>query len=325
MRIGYFCTFTPKELIQAAGFTPVRVFASYKPISLASAYIQSYACSQARGSLERVLDGELKLDGCVFTRCCDTLMRLADIWEFCTKMPVYSIEFPTRIDNKSKEFYFNELKDFVKVLENWGGEVTAESLKESIEAYKTLETKLSEIFKTNPDYELAIKVQEVGVFDALKMLESRKEVKDGPKVLVTGSVCPYIEVYEMLEDVGFRIVDDLCTGSRFFTFDYPDIEIGSVEDGLKYLVEKYFSKAPCPTKHYEGDRRFKHLLEAAKDCDGVIFLLVKFCDPHFFDYPQLKTELEKMGKKVLLLEIEFPIASTEQIRTRVEAFYEVLV
>ncbi len=325
MKIGYFCTFTPKELIQAAGFTPIRIFASNKPISLASAYIQSYACSQSRGSLERVLDGDLKLDGCVFTRCCDTLMRLADIWEFSTKMPVYNIEFPTRIDDKSKEFYFRELKDFVEVLKKWGGDITKESLKESIEAYKNLETRLKEIFETSPNYELAIKVQEMSVFDALKILESQKDVKDGPKVLLTGSVCPYVEIYEMLEDVGFRIVDDLCTGSRFFTFEYPDIEIRSIEDGLRYIVEKYFSKAPCPTKHYENDRRLKYLIDVAKDCDGVIFLLVKFCDPHFFDYPQLKAELEKMGKKVLLLEIEFPITSTEQIRTRVEAFYEVLV
>lgn len=54
------------------------------------------------------------------------------------------------------------------------------------------------------------------------------------------------------------------------------------------------------------------------------FLLIKFCEPHFYDYPQLKEKLEKMGKKVMLMELEFPIASYEQLRTRIEALYEVI-
>ncbi len=89
-------------------------------------------------------------------------------------------------------------------------------------------------------------------------------------------------------------------------------------------MEKYFNKAPCPTKHFPKDDRFNYVLEMAEDCDGVVFLLLKFCEPHFYDYPQLKERLEEMGKKVLLLELEFPIASYEQLRTRIEAFYEVI-
>ena len=328
MNVGYLCTYTPKELIDAAGFTPVRIFAGDTQISLATAHIQSYACSQARGSLERALRGELDIQAVVFTRCCDTLMRLADIWERNTEMKVYNLEFPTRVDEKSKDFYFRELKDFVEVLRDWGGEITLESLRESFSLYHDLEEKLKMLFSIKPDYNVAKKVQEMNVRDAIKLVDERLGEAIGedekPKILITGSVCPFVEVYRLFEDAGFALKDDICTGTRFFTFNTPPRDINSIDEGLRFLVEKYFNKAPCPTKHFPDDDRFNYILEKAKDCDGVVFLLLKFCEPHFYDYPQLKEKLEEMGKKVLLIELEFPIASYEQLRTRIEAFYEVI-
>ena len=331
--IGYLCTFTPKELIHAAGFTPIRILAGNEPISLATAHIQSYACSQARGCLELALKGKLDLKGVVFTRTCDTLMRLADIWERNTDMLVYSLEFPVRIDERSKEFFLRELRDLVIELEKWGGEITPENLKNSILIYKELEEKLKLLFSLKPDYRTVIDVQRMDPEKAVEVVGDRLErakdelddAKDKPRVLVTGSVCPFTDVFDVLQETGLFLVDDMCTGTRFFTFDYPEeINIDSVEDGLLFLVDKYFGKAPCPTKHYMNDQRFNYLLKMAEQCDGAIFLLLKFCDPHFFDYPQIKEKLEKMGKRTLLVELEFPVASLEQLRTRIEAFYEVL-
>lgn len=324
MRVGYFCTFTPKELIEAAGFSPFRILAKEPITGISNAHIQSYSCSQARGALERALRGELQLHGVIFTRSCDTLMRLADIWERNTKMRVYNFEFPTRVDEKSRNFLISEIRDLAVTLESWGGNINLQSLKESIELYKELEKKLDELFSIKPDYELLLKIQEMSVKDALKMIKVPQKERDRPKVLITGSVCPFLNVFKLFEDAGFAIKDDLCTGTRFFSFKYPEIKIDSIEDGFIYLAEKYLCKAECPTKHYERERRFRRILEASKDCDGVVFLLMKFCDPHFFDYPQLKEKLEEVGKKTLLLEIEFPIVSQEQLRTRIEAFYEVV-
>lgn len=322
MKIGYFCTFTPKELIHSAGFLPFRIFVKRKAISLSSAYIQSYSCSQARGALEVALSDEFH--GFVFTRSCDTLMRLTEILEFAGKR-VYNIEFPTKIGNF--DYYLNELKDFASILEKWGGEVEFETLLRSLQLYRELEEKLLKLFEIDPDYELAIKVQQMDVKDGIKLVDERlREAKkdNRPKVLVTGSVCPYPEIYEIFRNSGFSLKDDLCTGRRFFEFNYPNYDPENFESALRYIAEKYFSKSPCPTKHYEGDKRFEYVLNLAKDCKAVIFLLVKFCEPHFFDYPQLKEKLEEMGKKVALIELEFPIASIEQLRTRVEALREVI-
>lgn len=322
MRIGYFCTYTPKELIHSAGFLPYRIFATRKPISLASAYIQSYACSQARGALEYAMSDEFH--GFVLTRSCDTLMRLTDILEFLGKR-VYNIEFPTKIGNV--DYYVRELEDFCRTLENWGGEISLGRVMESLRLYRELEEKMKKLFQICADYETAIKVQQIEVSEAINLVDKKiAEAKQerGPKVLLTGSVCPYTEIYEIFRKAGFAIKDDLCTGRRFFEFNYPNFEPQDLSSALRFIAEKYFAKAPCPTKHYSGDYRFEYVLKLAEDCDAVVFLLVKFCEPHFFDFPQLKERLEEMGKRVVLIELEFPVVSTEQVRTRVEALKEVI-
>ena len=53
--LGYFCTNTPEEMIQAAGFLPVRILSSRDTISLASRHLQSYSCSLVQSSLEAAL------------------------------------------------------------------------------------------------------------------------------------------------------------------------------------------------------------------------------------------------------------------------------
>ncbi|HIH78272.1 MAG TPA: 2-hydroxyacyl-CoA dehydratase [Halobacteria archaeon] len=337
-KIGYFCTFTPKELIHAAGFTPIRLLADNTPINRANAYIQNYCCSQVKGCLEKMLNGDLELDGAVFTRSCDSLMRLTDIWELNSNIPVYDLEFPTNIGDKSKGYFLNELLDFKKWLESLNGDekITFDNLKDSIMLYYDLDKKLDRLYSLNPEYNLAIKALTSNPAIALDEIEKRlnhlnnqsmneieKNIdKKKAKILVTGSICPSTDIYEIIQDSGFSIVDDFCTGTRFFKSDAILPEINNMDDAMNFLIQKYFLKAPCPTKHYDNDRRFAYILEKAKDVDGVIFLLVKFCEPHFFDYPQLRKKIEEIGKKTLLLEFELPITSFDQIKLRINAFSE---
>jgi benzoyl-CoA reductase/2-hydroxyglutaryl-CoA dehydratase subunit BcrC/BadD/HgdB len=325
-RIGYLCTYTPKELIRAAGFLPVRILAGNQAISLANSYLQSYSCSQARGCLEKMLRGELNLRAVVFTRSCDTLMRLADIWEKNSEMEVYNLEFPTKVGESSVDFFKRELYDFKAKLEEWAGrKIGAAELVSSIKLYSQLERILKEIFKIQPDYDLIFKAEREDpsevLIDARKRLEKLKK-RPRPfsekRVLVTGSVC-FPEILQLIGDVGFLVTDDLCTGTRFFNFKAGKFK----GDVIDFLARKYFDKAPCPTKSYADERRFGYLLERVKAVDAVIFLLLKFCEPHFFDYPQLRDKIERMGKRTLLLELEFPV-SIEQLRWRIEAFYETL-
>ena len=56
----------------------------------------------------------------------------------------------------------------------------------------------------------------------------------------------------------------------------------------------------------------------------VIFLYLKFCDPHLFDYPYINQALERAGIPSTMFEVETRFSSKEQFKTRCEAFIEML-
>jgi len=56
----------------------------------------------------------------------------------------------------------------------------------------------------------------------------------------------------------------------------------------------------------------------------VIFIMLKFCDPHAFDYPYLRDMLTAEGIPSTLFEIEDQQSAAGQFRTRCEAFIEMI-
>ena len=141
-------------------------------------------------------------------------------------------------------------------------------------------------------------------------------------VFVTGNMNhePYWQA--LIEESGAQIVwDDLCSGAR--TFRLKAAEQG---DPLDVLTDRYFSSCFCPTKYYGPWARQETLAREVKEsgAKGVIFLLYKYCEPHFFDYPDLKAFFEAQGIPSLLLEVEDPSQSREQNKIRIQAFLEML-
>lgn len=115
--------------------------------------------------------------------------------------------------------------------------------------------------------------------------------------------------------------DDFCTGSRYFegTID-PEGHL------LTAIGQRYFNRIICPAKHRDCFSRGDRLLKMVENtrAQGIIFVLLKFCDPHAFDFPYIKESLDRAGIPSLLLEIEDQQTSKEQLRTRLEAFIEIL-
>ena len=52
--------------------------------------------------------------------------------------------------------------------------------------------------------------------------------------------------------------------------------------------------------------------------------MVKFCEPHYFYYPRIKATFEAAGVPHLLLETEHDMSALGNLRTRVEAFVEMV-
>lgn len=343
--IGYFCSYTPEEILFASGAHPMRLFGTKGDISLADAHLQAYSCSLIRGALEEALSGKLDfLDGAVFPHTCDSIQRLSDIWRLNTGFAFFAdVVLPVKLNTESaRQYMVDVLQKFRRDLETGLGlSISDEDLRSSVKTYNAVRGCLKRIYEmhaadpgiiTGRDMYTVMKVSMIMDRDVLlerltlliDELKKPSPFKTAGKkrLLLAGSICDHPDVYGILEESGGVVVwDDLCTGSRYF-----EGIIDEDADPVEAVANRYLERAVCPAKHLSPTERGENLVALAKkyQVEGVIFLLLKFCDPHAFDYPYLKEYLDREGIPGMLLEIEDQLPPEGQLRTRFETFVEMI-
>jgi bcr-type benzoyl-CoA reductase subunit C len=341
--IGFFCPFVPEELIHAAGALPFRLMGTPIKMSHVQAHLPPNCCHLVKSSLESLLQGELPfLKGIVFSHTCDVMQGLADIWALQGRMPLqFNLMMPSRLDSElPRTFLKAEIDRFKKFLESNVGGITPQSLKASIQLFNEIRRKLQEIYSHRPKWPTQIsgsdfaRIIRAGYLmdrqrylqlldDLLKALpEKPGEGGNLVPVFLAGNMTHSDSYFSLIEEAGAIIVqDDLCSGTRFLRLMVPEDV-----DPIEGLTDRYLTSFLCPTK-YKGIHAHAETLltEVQKSgAKGVIFLLYKYCETHFFDYPDLKQALESKGIPTLLLEVEDPSYSIEQLKIRVQAFVEML-
>jgi benzoyl-CoA reductase/2-hydroxyglutaryl-CoA dehydratase subunit BcrC/BadD/HgdB len=135
---------------------------------------------------------------------------------------------------------------------------------------------------------------------------------------------------KLIEDSGAHVVvDDLCLGTREY---WNDIDTGG--DPVYNTAERYLRKVKCArtireqeeTYQHTLEERFGHIRDFIRDyeVDGVIIYIYKYCDPFGFEVPAVKSYVESLGTPVLYLESEHSMSAIAQLRTRIQAFLEML-
>jgi benzoyl-CoA reductase/2-hydroxyglutaryl-CoA dehydratase subunit BcrC/BadD/HgdB len=149
------------------------------------------------------------------------------------------------------------------------------------------------------------------------------EIKsDAKRIVLAGSICSHPDIYDIIENAGGVVVwDDLCTGSRYF-----DGVLDEKASPLAAIAQRYLDRPICPAKHAGLTDRGENIVRIVREskADGVVFLLLKFCDPHAFDYPYIKEMLDKENIPCMLLDMEEQLPAAGQLQTRFETFIQIL-
>jgi benzoyl-CoA reductase subunit C len=345
--VGYLCSYAPEEIILAAGAHPYRIFGSGERIRLAESHLQTYCCSLVRGALEDALSGRLGfLDGVVFPHTCDSIQRLSDIWRLnvpgCFHLDVV---LPVKLDTDCAATYLIDvLKRFrVELGEKLGVTISDEDLRAAIRMMNRIRSALTRIYDLKSQRPEIIKgsdlyalVRAAMIMDrtrAASLLEevaaeleqkSASEAAPPPikRIFLSGGICNHPDIYTIIEEAGGAVVgDDLCTGSRYF-----DGLIDEKAEPVTAIAGRLLTRAVCPAKHRGLTDRADRLICLVRDqqAQGVIFFLLKFCDPHAFDYPYLKEAMDRNGIPSLMVEVEDRLPADGQLRTRFEAFLEMM-
>ncbi|MDD5168794.1 MAG: 2-hydroxyacyl-CoA dehydratase family protein [Syntrophales bacterium] len=350
--VGYFCCYVPDEIITAFDMVPYRIQGSQSvPIDEADAYIEPTACPFARSCFNLALKGEYDfLDGFVAPHSCDTVERMYHIWRHNKPASFnHYLNVPHMMGPSSEEFYKKELEYFIKCLEDWSGrKLDQEKLRDAVGLYNERRALLRELYdlrKTDPPLVSGTEITKVLVagmgIPAAEHIELVRqyiaEVKGRPqpageklpRIFIWGNEIDDVAFVKLIEESGARVVmDDLCTGTRAFWDDVPE-----TADPLDGITSRYLC-IHCPrsnvpqTETREGDleNRYGYIRNFIKEwqVNGVIFYIVRYCDTCELEGPDLREYLNAMKLPVLMIEDDYSTSTIGQLRTRIQAFLEMI-
>jgi benzoyl-CoA reductase/2-hydroxyglutaryl-CoA dehydratase subunit BcrC/BadD/HgdB len=342
--IGFFCSYIPEEIIYAAGFLPFRIRPQgYTETSQADAHMSIYNCSFARSCLEFALKGEYQsLAGMVSMNSCDHIRRLYDVWQEKVTSPyMYFLSVPHKITDEAVDWYKQELVKFKESLEKaFNIQLTESKLREAIKVYNHTRELLKRVYNLRkrerpplsgtqmhhlflaaantpkPHYNHLLEqlLHEIATAEGISDYRAR--------LMIVGSVHDDPHFTQTLEEVGGLVVADaLCFGSRYFW--EPVAEDG---DPLMALAQSYLRRPACARMAGGGHQRVEFIKEMVKEFNvaGVIYQVIRNCDLWGGEAFYIERELKESNIPSLRLEREYTLTGVEGIKSRVEAFLEII-
>jgi benzoyl-CoA reductase/2-hydroxyglutaryl-CoA dehydratase subunit BcrC/BadD/HgdB len=163
-------------------------------------------------------------------------------------------------------------------------------------------------------------------------LEFRIEKRTGafpegaPRILMSGCpmAVPNWKLPWIIETTGAVIVgEESCVGERGAR-NLTDDSGSTVEELMEAVVDRYFN-IDCAIFTPNPDR-LNHIIQMYKEyrADGVIHFGLQFCQPYLMEAIPVEKALESKNLPVLRIETDYSMEDVGQLKTRVEAFVEML-
>lgn len=352
--MGYICSFVPIEMITAAGCVPFRIRGDiHEPITKGDTLLETIVCPFIRSCFDLMVKGKYDfLSGVVIPHGCDSMTRGYSAWSYSLDLPYFHfLNIPSVVKESSFEFFKDVLKTYQQSLEDFvDHRITTQDLKRAITLHNENRKKIQAIYefrKSDPPMVSGVelmKLLSVGtslpveeantLFDEiLEELNQRKEspLKKGPRILLDGACVDNFEMVKLIEESGANVVaDTICNGTRD-SFPLAD----ETRDPIDALAHRYLDDVNCPktyrenkTGTFEGDiaSRFNDIGQYAKEfnADGAILYVYKFCDPFGFEVPARKAYYESIHVPILAIEDQYSTGTMGQLRTRIQAFLEMI-
>jgi bzd-type benzoyl-CoA reductase N subunit len=351
--IGYLTALGPVEILTAAGVVPLRLKGNVsEAITKGDAYMETIVCPFVRNVFDAAVKGKYDyLDGMVLPHQCDSIDRTNETWSYNLKLPYWHfLNVPHVTDDPSIDFMKEILRVFIGTLEKFTGQkITDDAIAQAVKAHNENRRLMRELYalrKGNPPLisgtemmKVLVAAMSLPVDESSALIKSVtdevKQRKAGPdgksaRIMLIGDQIDDTAIIDAIEGTGARLVmDDLSIGSKMYWQD-----VDATADPLQGIAERYLRKLKIPTTFVgSGDNyqqileeRFGHMKKYIKEfnVNGVILFIYKYCDPYGFEVPAIKSFIEADGTPVLYVEDEYSTATLARLRTRIEAFLEMI-
>ena len=351
--VGTFCVFVPEEIVLAAGAVQVGLCAGAEiGKETAEKILPRNTCALIKSfvgfKLARLCPYLESCDLVVGETTCDGKKKAYEI--FSDYAPVYVMEIPQMKQACDRELWKAEILRFKdKIEEVTGKTITVPALKEAIHLVNGRRRVLQRLNRLRAASPVPISGRDVLLINQISFyddpvrftenigklcdeLEGRVKAGDGivpaetPRLMLSGCpmAVPNWKLPYVIESSGAVVVgEESCIGTRN-TRDFVS-ENGADLDGLiDALVDRYMQiDCACFTPNRE---RLDHIVEMARDLKvaGVIHYGLSFCQPYTMEAFKVEKALSAAKIPMLAIETDYSLEDVEQLKTRVEAFVEMV-
>ena len=329
--------YAPRALLRAYGFLPVEVWGPPGVrASDGASHLQPYVCSIVRNALSFLLSGGLdSTDLVLVPHACDSLQGLGSILLDFVKprQPVVPLYFPRSDGAGALRFLVEELRRLGTRL----GEITShapapDEILQFVVDEENANRLLLELHEarrqlplTNGDFYRLVRSREYLPREAFETAARRALAMRQPDpapaktLLLSGVVPEPMSLMAALDERQVQVVaDDTLCGRRRVC---PP---GRSRDPLERLAQSWLGGPPDSTRGSSLAARSNYLMHQveASGAQGVVFCLVKFCEPELFYLPTLRKALQRKGVPSVVLEVDLNDALSQQMLTRLDALLE---
>ncbi|MFA7078548.1 MAG: double-cubane-cluster-containing anaerobic reductase, partial [Syntrophomonas sp.] len=350
---GTFCVYVPDEVVFAAGGIAAGLCGgSQFWVSGGEKVLPSNTCPLIKASVGARLDKTCPFflipDMYVGETTCDGKKKA---WEILAgDVPFHIIDVPQMKREQDIAAFEAEIMAFIKVVEKVSGKkIDVESLGESIKLINNKRKALQRLYnarKASPvpiSGKDALLVTQIAFYDdparcaqmgnkLAEELEERISHKEGVfpenalRIMVSGTpmAIPNWKLHHIIESAGAAVVvEESCTGTRYFE-NLVDEKATTLEGQVRALAERYMkTNCACFTPN---PGRVEDILRLAEEykVDGIINTNLQFCNLYSTESFLVKQSLVESNLPVIHIETDYSEQDYEQLRTRIEAFLEML-
>ncbi|MCI2058681.1 MAG: 2-hydroxyacyl-CoA dehydratase family protein [Oscillibacter sp.] len=351
---GTFCVFVPDEVVIAAdGIVTGLCGGSQFWVPDGEKVLPTNTCPLIKASLGARLGKTCPFfriaDMYVGETTCDGKKKAYEI--LGEDVPMHIMHLPHGKRPQDLAAWSGEIRTFIKTVEDFtGNAVTLEKLNGAIQIVNAKRRALERLYNCRKGQCVPISgrdvllIMQIAFFDDPQRLtqvvnqlcdELEERVakgvsvapKDAPRILLTGTplAVPNWKMHNIIESSGAVIVcEENCTGTRYFAHQVRE-DNHSLDEAVDALTDRYLNNIHCAC-FTPNPGRLDDIVRLAREyhVDGVIDLNLKFCTLYDTEGYLVERRLKDEGIPVLGLETDYTDNDSEQLRTRVEAFLEMI-
>ncbi|MCG2829800.1 MAG: 2-hydroxyacyl-CoA dehydratase family protein [Desulfobacteraceae bacterium] len=352
--IGSFCVFVPEEIVLAADATLIGLctgadFATEEVDKLLPRNTCSLIKSAFGFKVGKVCPYIESANMIVGENTCDGKKKSYEILKNLVPN-LYVMDLPQMKSDEGKALLKAEYLRFKEAVEKLTGiSIDVTRLKKGINIVNNKRKaihRLSDLRKADPSpisgldallanqvffYDNPVRFTESvnKICDELKKRIEKKEgvfPKGTPRILLSGCpmAVPNWKLPWIIETSGAVIVgEESCVGERG-TRNLTDDSGNTVDELMEAIINRYF-KVDCAIFTPNPDR-LDHIVEMVEkyQANGVVHYGLQFCQPYLMESMPVEKALEEKNIPTLRIDTDYSMEDVGQLKTRVEAFVELL-